>query len=51
MNNLELVNQLRQVSLDQFHRALNKLQQKSPNDYQIVVKFIGSLKEEPKFKT
>ena len=49
--NLELVNLMRQVSLDQFHKSLDKLQVKCPEAYGHVRMFLLGLKPEPKFKT
>ena len=50
MNNLELVNHLRQVSLDQFHKQLDFWQKNLPADYIVVMDFIMTLQPEKKFK-
>lgn len=48
-DNLDLINRLHQVSLDQFHKALDKLQKTSLRDYAIVTAFLMTMNPEPKF--
>jgi hypothetical protein len=50
MNSLDLINHLRQCSLEEFHTKLDKLQTRHPEKYEVLENFILSLKPKEPLK-
>jgi hypothetical protein len=50
-DSLKVINHMRQISADQFHRALDTLRWKHAGHYIIITNWLMSLRPEPKFSS